>query len=277
VSASGADGRPGAGGVDGRHEAGGVDGRSGAGGADGRRAELAAALAEVRGRIDAAASAADRDSAQVRLVAVTKTFPARDVALLADLGVGDFGENRDQEAAAKTAEVARLRPDASLCWHMVGRLQRNKARSVTGWADMVHSVDSERLAEALDRATRNALRDGRRRRPLDVLIQVSLDTAEAAQDRGGCPPAGVAALAEHVASAEGLLLRGVMAVAPLGADPEPAFERLAAVAVGLRESHPQAVVVSAGMTSDFEAAIRHGSTCVRVGTALLGHRPLASP
>lgn len=268
MNASGADGRQKAGGVDGRQEAGGVDGRG---------AELAAALAEVRGRIDAAASAANRDSAQVRLVAVTKTFPARDVALLAGLGVGDFGENRDQEAAAKTTEVARLRPEGALRWHMVGRLQRNKARSVVDWADMVQSVDSERLAEALDRAARNALRDGHRQRPLDVLIQVSLDTAEATQHRGGCPLSGVAALAEHIASAEGLLLRGVMAVAPLGTEPEPAFERLAAVAARLRESHPEAVVVSAGMTSDFEAAIMYGSTCVRVGTALLGRRPLASP
>lgn len=262
----------------------GVDGRRHSGGsadsrrpADGRRAELAAALAEVRGRIDAAARAVNRDPEQVGLVAVTKTFPAHDVALLADLGVGDFGENRDQEAVAKTAEVTRLRPDAALRWHMVGQLQRNKARSVAGWADVVQSVDSERLAQALDRATRNALRDGRRQRPLNVLIQVSLDTPQAAQHRAGCPPADVAALAEHVASAEGLLLDGVMAVAPLGADPEPAFERLAAVAARLRESHPRAVVVSAGMTSDFEAAIRYGSTCVRVGTALLGHRPLASP
>jgi len=249
--------------------------RAGSGGD--RRAELAAALAQVRERIGAAANSADRDPARVRLVAVTKTFPARDAALLAELGIGDLGENRDQEAAAKTAEVARLRPDAALRWHMVGRLQRNKARSVAGWADVVQSVDSGRLVEALDRATLAALHDGRRRRPLDVLVQVSLDTDEAAQHRGGCPPAGVPALAEHVASAQGLVLCGVMAVAPLGADPEAAFERLAAVAAKLRESYPEAVEVSAGMTGDLEAAIRHGSTCVRVGTALLGRRPLASP
>jgi PLP dependent protein len=248
-----------------------------AGSSGDRRAELAVALGEVRERIGAAASAASRDPAQVRLVAVTKTFPAHDAALLADLGVGELGENRDQEAAAKTVEVARLRPDAALRWHMVGRLQRNKARSVAGWADVVQSVDSERLAEALNLATLAALRDGRRRRPLDVLVQVSLDTGEAARHRGGCPPAGLPALAEYVASAEGLVLRGVMAVAPLGADPEPAFERLAAVAARLRESYPEAVELSAGMTSDFEAAIRYGSTCVRVGTALLGRRPLASP
>jgi uncharacterized pyridoxal phosphate-containing UPF0001 family protein len=170
-----------------------------------------------------------------------------------------------------------LRPGAALRWHMVGRLQRNKARSVAGWADVVQSVDSERLAEALDRAILAALHDGLRRRPLDVLVQVSLDSEEAARHRGGCPPAGVPALAERLASAEALVLRGVMAVAPRGGDPEPAFERLAAVAAGLRESYPDAVEVSAGMTGDLEAAITYGSTCVRVGTALLGHRPLASP
>lgn len=242
----------------------------------GRSAELAGALATVRERIAAAATAAGRDPAGIRLVAVTKTFPAADAALLADLGQVDLGENRDQEAAAKVAEVARLRPDARIRWHMVGRLQRNKARSVAGWADVVESVDSQRLADALDRAAAAALDAGRRSAPLDVLVQVGLDDA-AAEHRGGCPPDGVQALAARITGTPALRLRGVMAVAPLGADPEPAFERLAAVAAALRRSYPEAVEISAGMTGDLEAAITHGSTCVRVGTALLGHRRLASP
>jgi len=242
-----------------------------------RRAELAAALARLHGRIEAAAGAVGRDAAGIRLVAVTKTFPASDAALLAGLGVTDLGENRDQEAAAKTAEVARLLPGAAIRWHMVGRLQRNKARSVAGWADVVQSVDSERLAGALDRAVQAALHDGHRRRPLEVLVQVSLDPPEEAEHRGGCPPADVPALAARIADARGLVLRGVMAVAPLGADPGPAFERLAGVAAGVRETYPQAMEISAGMTGDLEAAITHGSTCVRVGTALLGHRRLTSP
>lgn len=242
-----------------------------------RRAELAAALGGVRARIQDAATAAGRDPAGVRLVAVTKTFPAPDAALLADLGLTDLGESRDQEAAGKVADVARLRPGAALRWHMVGRLQRNKVRSVSRWADVVHSVDSERLADALDRAAQAALRDGSRRHPLDVLVQVSLDTGEAAEHRGGCPPAGVPALAAHITASGGLVLRGVMAVAPLGADPEPAFERLAGTAAKLRDSYPEATEISAGMTGDLEVAIAHGSTCVRVGTALLGHRRLASP
>ena len=242
-----------------------------------RLAELTGALAAVRERITAAATAAGRDPAGIRLVAVTKTFPAADAALLADLGQVDLGENRDQEAAAKVAEVARLRPAARIRWHMVGRLQRNKVRSVAGWADVVESVDSERLADALDRAAAAALDDGRRVEPLDVLVQVSLDEGTAAEQRGGCPPDGVPALAARIAGTQALRLRGVMAVAPLGADPEPAFERLAAVAAALCRSYPEAVEISAGMTGDLEAAITHGSTCVRVGTALLGHRRLASP
>lgn len=244
---------------------------------DDRRAELAAALAALRGRIEDAARAAGRHPDGIRLVGVTKTFPAEDAALLADLGLADLGENRDQEAAAKVAEVRRLRPGAAPRWHMIGRLQRNKARSVVGWADVVQSVDSERLADALARAAATALDDGRRELPLEALVQVSLDTDEDAEHRGGCPPAQVPALADRIAAARGLVLRGVMAVAPLGSDPGPAFERLAAIAADLRGSHPNATELSAGMTGDLEAAIMHGSTCVRVGTALLGHRRLASP
>ena len=242
-----------------------------------RRAELAGTLATLCTRIARAARAAGRDPADIQLVAVTKTFPASDAALLAELGVTDLGENRDQEAAAKVAEVAGLLPDTRVRWHMVGRLQRNKARSVAAWADVVESVDSERLADALDRAARAALHDGRRREPLDVLVQVSLDPPEEAEHRGGCLPADVPALADRVARAPGLVLRGVMAVAPLGADPVPAFERLAGIAATVRAVHPEADVLSAGMTGDLEVAIAHGSTCVRVGTALLGHRRLASP
>jgi pyridoxal phosphate enzyme (YggS family) len=234
-----------------------------------RRAELAKALAAVEERIDRACAAAGRSRSEVRLLAVTKTFPAADAALLADLGVLDLAENRDQEAGPKAVEVAGLRPGVKVRWHMVGRLQRNKARSVVRWADEVQSVDSIRLAEALDRAVR--AQDGE---PLDVLIQASLDDDPA---RGGCPLAGLSALADHIAGAEGLRLRGLMAVAPLGADPGAAFERLARSGEELRRNHPGATEVSAGMSGDLEQAIGHGSTCVRVGTALLGGRGLASP
>ncbi|RZQ63216.1 YggS family pyridoxal phosphate-dependent enzyme [Amycolatopsis suaedae] len=239
-----------------------------------RREELRAALAEVRARVDAACVAAGRAPAEVRLLAVTKTFPASDAALLTDLGMTDLAENRDQEASAKHAELAGLRPDSGVRWHMVGRLQRNKARSVVRWADEVQSVDSVRLADALARATRTAVDAGERVGPLDVLVQVSLDADPA---RGGCPLTQLGELADHIARSGDLRLRGLMAVAPLDAEPGAAFQRLAEASENLRKDHPGAVELSAGMSGDLEQAIAHGSTCVRVGTALLGRRGLASP
>ncbi|MBB5955726.1 hypothetical protein FHS29_002307 [Saccharothrix tamanrassetensis] len=230
-----------------------------------RREELAANLAEVRLRIERACAAAGRDPAEVTLLAVTKTFPAQDVALLSDLGLTEFAENRDQEAGAKTAEFARLRPDAAVRWHMVGSLQRNKAKSVVGWADQVDTVDSERLADALAKAAT---------RPLDVLLQVSIDGDP---KRGGCPLPELPRLAEYVARKGELVLRGVMTVAPLGMSPAQAFDALQGAVTRLRDDHPAANVTSAGMSGDLEDAISYGSTCVRVGTALLGSRRLASP
>lgn len=240
---------------------------------DPRRAELADALAALRERIAAACRAADRDPAGVDLLPVTKTFPATDVALLCDLGLDEFGENRAQEAAPKVAELTGLRPGSTARWHMVGRLQRNKARSVAGWAHRVQSVDSVRLAEALRTAVGTAIERGERERPLEVLLQVSLDERPA---RGGCRPEELAALAEGVARTGELNLRGLMAVAPLQGDPGAAFERLAGIAERLRRDHPHATELSAGMSGDLEAAVACGSTCVRVGTALLGSRRLAS-
>lgn len=225
-----------------------------------RHDELAANLAAVRRRITAACAAAGRDPAEVTLVAVTKTWPADDVRLLAGLGVLDVGENRDQEAAPKAAACTGL----GLRWHFVGRLQTNKARSVARYAHAVHSVDSARLVEALQRGAELA---GRR---LGALVQVSLDGSTA---RGGALPEDVPALAALVEAAPLLDLRGVMAVAPLGADPVAAYARLATVAGAVRAAHPAARWLSAGMSGDLEAAVAAGATHVRVGTALLGHRP----
>ncbi|MGK4596024.1 YggS family pyridoxal phosphate-dependent enzyme [Amycolatopsis sp. w19] len=241
---------------------------------DTRKGELAASLAEVEERIAAACESAGRARDEVKLLAVTKTFPALDAALLADLGALDLAENRDQEAGAKAEEVAGLRPDARIRWHMVGSLQRNKAKSVVRWADEVQSVDSERLAEALAKATKSALESGQREHPLDVLIQVSLDDDP---KRGGIRLSDVSHLAERIAHVGDIRLRGLMAVAPLGTDPAEAFGKLARASERLREEHPNAREISAGMSNDLEQAIAHGSTCVRVGTALLGGRGLASP
>jgi PLP dependent protein len=228
---------------------------------DPRGAELAGNLAAVRARIAAAARSAGRDPGEVTLVAVTKTYPAEDVVRLARLGVTDIGENRDQEAAPKAAEVTAA--GVPVRWHFVGRLQRNKCRSVARYADLVHSVDSARLAVALGAAAQP------RDRPLEVLVQVSVD---ADPDRGGAVPDELPRVAEAIAGQPALRLRGVMAIAPLDWPPERAFARLAELAAGLRAEYPQATVVSAGMSGDLEMALEHGATHVRIGAALLGVR-----
>ncbi len=227
-----------------------------------RRAELATNLARVRARIADACAAVGRDRGEVTLVAVTKTYPASDVLHLAEIGVRDIGENRDQEAAPKAAEAAAA--GVAVRWHFVGQLQRNKARSVVSYADLVHSVDSVRLARALaDQAGRG------RDRPLDVLAQVSIDNDP---DRGGAPAGELDRVVEAVAERSALRLRGVMAVAPLSWTAEAAFEKLAGIANRIRETYPDATIVSAGMSEDMEVAIKWGATHVRIGSALLGKR-----
>jgi pyridoxal phosphate enzyme (YggS family) len=190
---------------------------------------------------------------------VTKTFPADDVRRLTGLGVRDIGENRDQEAAEKAAALT----DVDVRWHFVGQLQANKCRSVVRYAHAVHSVDRQRVVRALSSAAVEA------ERTVEVFVQVSLDDDPR---RGGALAAEVPALTDRVADAPGLRLVGLMAVAPLGADATAAFRRLADVAAFVRDTHPEAVAISAGMSGDLEAAVATGATHVRVGTALLGGR-----
>jgi pyridoxal phosphate enzyme (YggS family) len=243
---------------------------------DDRLAELRANLAAVRSRIEAGCVAAGRSSAEITLIAVTKFFPVTDVALLAGLGVTDVGESRDQDASVKAAELAE-HTDIGVRWHFIGRLQTNKARSVARYADLVHSVDRPGLADALADGVRRAERP-----TLEVLVQLNLDDAAddahgaaidpAVAARGGGTADDLLRLADRVAGSDELRLAGIMAIAPLGGDPDRAFSRLAEVAQRLRADHPQAGVVSAGMSEDLEAALRHGATHVRIGTALLGRR-----
>jgi pyridoxal phosphate enzyme (YggS family) len=225
-----------------------------------RRDDLTAGLRRVRARIDGACAAAGRDPAKITLVVVTKTFPASDVRLLAELGVTDVGENRHQEAEPKAAECAGL----PVRWHFVGQLQTKKAAAVAGYASAVHSVDRVRVANALARGAEAADRQ------VECFVQVSLDDAPG---RGGATGAEVLEVADRVAAAESLRLAGLMAVAPLDADPNPAFARLAEVAQRVQTRHPAARSVSAGMSGDLEAAIAHGATHLRVGSAILGKRP----
>lgn len=227
-----------------------------------RSDELAGRLAAVRRRIESACTEAGRDPDGVTLVAVTKFFPASDVRILADLGVTHVGENRHQEAEAKAAECA----DLDLTWHFIGGLQSNKAAAVAAYADVVESVDRAKLVAGLQRGADVGSRT------VDVLLQVSLDAASD-EGRSGADPDDLPALAEAVAAAGRLRLRGLMAVAPLHEEPAAAFDRLAELRREFLRSHPDAVVLSAGMSGDLEEGVRIGATHVRVGSAVLGSRP----
>lgn len=252
---------------------------------------LRANLRDVQERIAAAARAAGRDPGELTLIAVSKTWPAADVVGLRGLGVTHFAENREQEAASKVAEVhSRLglagvggdsgHPRDGVLdrpiWHYVGQLQRNKANAVARWADWVQCVDRPQLVASLSRAAAAADRE------LTVCLQVSLDTSPnghptvpdstRSTSRGGAAPADIPSLADLVAAAGSLRLAGVMAVAPRGQPPQPAFARLREVAETLRRNHPEARVISAGMSGDLEAAVAEGATHLRIGTALFGER-----
>ncbi|MFD1826606.1 MULTISPECIES: YggS family pyridoxal phosphate-dependent enzyme [Mumia] len=231
-----------------------------------RRAELAHNLASVRQRIAAAATEAGRAPEDVTMVVVTKTYPASDVAHLAALGVTDVGENRHPEAARKREEAGEA--GAGLRWHFVGGLQTNKAGAVARYADVVHSVDRPRLVDALARGAALAGRE------VEVLIQVNLEGRDDDPvGRAGADPADILALAGRIDAADGLVLGGVMAVAPLGADPDPAFARLSEISASVAASYPGATTISAGMSGDLESAVRHGATHVRIGRSVLGERP----
>lgn len=224
----------------------------------GRAAEVAGNLVAVIGRIGSACLVAGRTPGDVALVAITKTFPLADVEHLAAAGQHVFGESRDQEGRAKAA----ARPD--LRWHFVGRLQTNKARSVGAWADVIQSFDRAELAGPLARGATEAGRPAPQ-----VLIQVSLDGDPA---RGGAASRDVLAVAA-AATAAGLSVGGVMAVAPLGSEPARAFAALRGIRDGLLAEVPTAHWISAGMSGDLEAAVAEGATHVRIGSALLGRRP----
>lgn len=224
-----------------------------------RRAELAANLADVRARIAAAAVAAGREPADVHLIAVTKTWPLSDVRILRDLGIVDFGENRDQEARAKAAEWNDV-DGRDIRWHFIGQLQTNKAKSVASYASVLHTVDRPSLVEALHKTGRE----------LACLVQLSVDGDVT---RGGCARESIAQLAALVTGP--LRLAGIMAVAPLGMDPSDAFRVVADTHDELSSRYPQATMRCIGMSEDLEAAVLAGATHVRIGSALLGNRPAA--
>lgn len=223
---------------------------------------IAARVAAVRDEITASALRAGRDPSSVRLVAVSKTHPAECVRAAYAAGQRDFGENYVQELVAKREALADL---ADLRWHVIGNLQRNKARAVAGFAAMVHTVDDAALAAELDR------RASAVGRALDVLVQVNV---AGESQKSGCAPDALGAVLAAVRGCASLRVRGLMTVPPLGEPAEasrPVFARLRA----LRDAHGGAEALpelSMGMSHDLDAAVAEGATLVRVGTAIFGAR-----
>jgi PLP dependent protein len=221
--------------------------------------DLAERLAEARARI--AAAAARGNGQQVTLVAVTKTHGADAVRAVQALGVTDVGENRVQEALPKMDEAG-----GGLRWHLIGHLQRNKARAVDRFA-LVHSIDSTRLADAVASVGRE------RGRPVPVLVQVNV-SGEAT--KGGFEPGELDAAAGHIAALEGLQVQGVMTMAPFEA-PEAVLRATFSGARAALETVRRAGLVDArelsmGMSGDYEIAVEEGATIVRLGTVLFGAR-----
>jgi pyridoxal phosphate enzyme (YggS family) len=209
--------------------------------------EISTQLEVVRSKI---AAVADHE---VTLIAVTKTFPASDVQILHDLGVSDFGENRDAEGAEKSVIVPGT-------WHFQGQIQSNKLKSITTWAHVIHSLDDPRHFEIIERVASH---------PLSIFLQVSLDGAN---HRGGAALDELYALADLVEKSPTHSLAGLMSVPPLGVDPDTAFSQLAVIHNDFLKAFPKATGLSAGMSGDYQSAISHGATHVRIGSSILGSR-----
>lgn len=218
-----------------------------------RRSEIAGNLEAVREQITQAADRAGRSANEITLIAVTKTFPASDVEILKDLGVTNFGENRDADAAPKAAGISGI-------WHFQGQIQSNKLKSITSWANVLHSLDQIRHFEVIEKIAPH---------PLDIFCQVSLDGSEG---RGGVSENELFELAQAIEKSETHRLLGLMAVAPLGADPADAFSKLSVIHKAFMADFPKANKLSAGMSGDFKEAIAHGATHIRIGSQILGSR-----
>ena len=219
-------------------------------------------LETLQSRIDNACQEAKRSSTEITLIAVTKTYPADDVDLLKQLGIDDVGENRDQEAALKRTQV-----QADFNWHFIGQLQSNKAKSVVSYAHLIHSVDRSSLAKEIQKSAQGV------DKKQAVLIQLDLDQSGPDPTRGGLWPTELMVLAQQITDSSHLELKGLMSVAPLEENPAVAFARLAEIRAEFLKTYPQASILSAGMSDDLEAAILHGATHLRIGSALLGERP----
>lgn len=241
-----------------------------------RRIEISQNLASVEREITLAVEKSKRERSEITLIAVTKNFPVSDVVHLYDLGLRNFGENRDQEARAKVEEFKKYVADSEssedqtnqvnqVKWHFQGQLQRNKLRSIATWADFIHSLDQERYLLPLQQLSVEL------KKPISLLLQLSLDLP-IRPDRGGVPPEELIGLGEKVKEHSGLILQGLMAVAPLDVAPDLAFGALRTISGTFLKAFPDATWVSAGMSGDFAAAIAAGATHIRVGSSILGSR-----
>ncbi len=222
-----------------------------------RKDEIVENLAKVQEQIANATKSAGRNIAEIKLIAVTKTFPVSDLHFLYELGIRDFGENRDQEAILKTAELPK-----DINWHFQGQIQSNKLKSITNWASVIHSVDQFRYAKLISEFAGGQSRG--------IFIQVSLD--EVPESRGGVDPSKILQLANEISELRNIELLGLMAVAPLQDKPANAFSRLQRYQSALLEKMPNANSLSIGMSGDFEVAISHGATHLRIGSSILGNR-----
>ena len=211
-----------------------------------RRTELSENLAEIKATIPQG----------VHLIVVTKTFPVSDVQILHELGITEFGENRDQEGKIKA-------PLVPAKWHFQGQLQSNKLRSICEWADVIQTVDSLRYVDLLSKVAQKSK---------EVFIQVSLDEAGGSEIRGGALPSEINQIADQIRATKNLRLQGLMAVAPLAEEPRSAFSRLAQIHQRFKSQYPDAPYLSAGMSGDYLVAIEHGATHVRLGSSILGSR-----
>ncbi|KAA8746713.1 YggS family pyridoxal phosphate-dependent enzyme [Corynebacterium tuscaniense] len=227
-----------------------------------RLAELKNNLDTITREVREAEQKAGREPGSVTILPVTKFHPAQDIALLAQLGITMVGENREQEAKQKKEELGDLMEIA-----MIGQIQTKKANSVARWASSVHSLDSVKLARALNRGMDNA----ERTEPLPCLIQISFDDDA---NRGGVAREELPALVEEVAGLENVLIDGFMVVPPIGVDPVPVFETSKSIALQYENELGRPMKLSAGMSADFVDAVASGSDIVRVGTKLLGTRPV---
>jgi pyridoxal phosphate enzyme (YggS family) len=222
-----------------------------------RKDQILSNLESVKEKISAAAQAAGRSPSEITLIAVTKTFPVSDLEILYELGVRNFGENRDQEAAPKASALP-----ADITWHFQGGIQSNKLKSISNWASVIHSVDKFKYAQMISQFSVGKTKE--------IFIQVSLDTLP--QSREGVDPADLMQLAEQIMSLPNLEVKGLMAVAPLDQPTEQAFVRLQQIQQKFIQLYPAASSLSSGMSGDYELAISLGATHVRIGSSILGNR-----